>query len=311
MIEEQRFNYLRKQAFYKALSIVKEHNTAEDIVHNSLLKLIKRIDSVECIESWLFTVVKNESIAYIRKKRRLVSIDSGLSGRFILNQKSIKEFEEEKYSYHSSGSSLRYISNREKDIELHKKAVSMLKKNEKKLFRTWQKSPNSIKSIASKMNINYHTVDKKINIMKRNLKANIKRLRHQNVGKSILQYRQYINITNMMKTFCKNLQAGDFSIMKHYGADVDLRIIEELKIDRILDWAIVLKPGKKYQLYVFVKTLEYLKVIFIQFRIDKKNFIKIQSYGINNVKKLNEKAKKKVRSAACINGRLQVSCNEF
>lgn len=192
-------------------------------------------------------------------------------------------------------------------MNLHEKAISMLSKTDKKLLKVWQKSPNSIKKIASKLNINYHTVDKRINIMKRNLKANINRLKKQDVGKSILQYRQYINITNMMKTFCDNFHSGNLSIMKHYGADADLQITEKLNIEKILDWAIISKKPEKYQLYIFVKTQDFLKVIVIKFKINKRNFIKIQSHSIKNVKKLNEKAEQKIRLATCINGRHQVS----
>lgn len=72
MIEEHTFNHLRKQAFSRALSIVKEHSTAEDIAQNSLLKLIKRIESIDCIEDWLYTVVKNEAIAYLKKTEDLL-----------------------------------------------------------------------------------------------------------------------------------------------------------------------------------------------------------------------------------------------
>ena len=311
MIDEQTFKSLRRQAILNAMSIVGEHSSAEDIVQNSLLKLIKKQDQIQNIESWFNTVVRNEAFNFLKKNRRLVSVDSGLSGMSILNRQSILDFEREKYSYSGFGSQFKFRENKDSEIDLQKKAIQMLSKDERKLFRIWQKHPNSIKAIARKMSTNYNTVDKKLNIMRRNLKSNISRLKGLNVGKSVLQYRQYINITNMMKTFLTNLQLGDLSIMKHYGADAALKITKAVNIEKVIDWAIILAPKNIFKLYVFLKTIDYLNVIFIKFRINKKNFIKIQSYSLEKVKKLTKKAKEKVENSECIKGRLQVSFSEL
>lgn len=69
---EQIYDNYKYTMLYVAKGIVKEHLSAEDVVHDTFLKLIEIIDDIEDVNSskskgLILTIVKHKAIDYLRK----------------------------------------------------------------------------------------------------------------------------------------------------------------------------------------------------------------------------------------------------
>lgn len=69
---EEIYNHYKYTMLYVAKSIVKDHLLAEDVVHDSFIKIIEVLDKVNDIscsktKGFIVTIVRNKSIDYIRK----------------------------------------------------------------------------------------------------------------------------------------------------------------------------------------------------------------------------------------------------
>lgn len=72
------FNTYYKRLYAFSLNYVSEGYIAEDIVENVLLKLWEkrhRIGEIDNLKSYLYTMVKNASIDYLKKKKKFVRLD--------------------------------------------------------------------------------------------------------------------------------------------------------------------------------------------------------------------------------------------
>lgn len=79
---EQIYLKYRYTLLYVAKSIVKDHQLAEDIVHETFLKIIEKLDNVDDIfcsktKSFFVTIVKHKSIDALRKIKREETIPLG------------------------------------------------------------------------------------------------------------------------------------------------------------------------------------------------------------------------------------------
>lgn len=72
---EEIYNHYRYTMLYVSKSIVKDHSLAEDVVHDTFLKIIEildKIDDVSCskTKSFIVIIVRNKSIDYLRKMKQ-------------------------------------------------------------------------------------------------------------------------------------------------------------------------------------------------------------------------------------------------
>lgn len=70
---EEIFNKYRNNIYRLALSIVRNEKDAEDILQNTLVKIIRKLDTFRNrskISTWIYKVTYNESLMYLRKKYR-------------------------------------------------------------------------------------------------------------------------------------------------------------------------------------------------------------------------------------------------
>lgn len=72
---EQIYNMYRYTMLYVAKDILKDQSLAEDIVHDSFLKIIEILDDIEDVfcsktKSFIVTIVRNRSIDGLRKVKR-------------------------------------------------------------------------------------------------------------------------------------------------------------------------------------------------------------------------------------------------
>ena len=68
-----------KEKFYCiAYTYVKNREDALDILHNAIVKAIQKVDSLRekrFLKTWFYRILVNESISFLRKNRKLVSLD--------------------------------------------------------------------------------------------------------------------------------------------------------------------------------------------------------------------------------------------
>ena len=73
------YNSYFKEVYLFIYGLSRDRHIAEDITSETFLKAIKSIDSFKgnCdIRVWLFQIAKNSYYSYLRKNKRLVSLDS-------------------------------------------------------------------------------------------------------------------------------------------------------------------------------------------------------------------------------------------
>jgi len=60
-----------------AISIVRDHDRARDVVQDTFIRLYKQdVEKVRSgLKSWLFTVCRNRALDVLRKEKRMVSVD--------------------------------------------------------------------------------------------------------------------------------------------------------------------------------------------------------------------------------------------
>ena len=78
-IYEKYHTKMEKTAIY----ILKNQEDAEDAMQNAFMRVIKHFDkamSIPCeeLQFWLISIVKNEALMIIRKKRKVISLDDNI-----------------------------------------------------------------------------------------------------------------------------------------------------------------------------------------------------------------------------------------
>ena len=74
----QIYNKTIDKAFYVALSIVKNQDTANDILQDSYLQVLQSIEKIydeNYLQAWVNKIVTNKAIDYLRKNNRLQVTD--------------------------------------------------------------------------------------------------------------------------------------------------------------------------------------------------------------------------------------------
>ncbi len=64
--------------FKVAYRVVKNTEDAEDVMQNSMIKAISKLDQLEDpdkLKSWLTTLVRNHALRYLRDKKKFVEVD--------------------------------------------------------------------------------------------------------------------------------------------------------------------------------------------------------------------------------------------
>jgi len=96
---EMFYNLYYNKVFGIAFSVVKNETAAEDVVHNVIYKFMtmdSKLFPTGNEDTWLFCVVKNESLSLLRKERNNVSIDKiaeiGLEDKNINDYVDMEEF---------------------------------------------------------------------------------------------------------------------------------------------------------------------------------------------------------------------------
>ncbi len=70
---EKIFSKYKSNIYHLALSIVRNEKDAEDVLQNTLIKIIKNLDTFRNqskISTWIYKVTYNEALMYLRKRRR-------------------------------------------------------------------------------------------------------------------------------------------------------------------------------------------------------------------------------------------------
>jgi RNA polymerase sigma factor (sigma-70 family) len=122
-------------AFNLALSIVKNRENAKDITQESFLKVLENIDRFRNdskFSTWLYRIVYNQSIGYIKKTDRLHSIDH--------EPVNNPEYTEN-------------IENKDDDFQRLYKAIDLLEDNEKNIIMLFYLAEKSVKEISQITNL--------------------------------------------------------------------------------------------------------------------------------------------------------------
>lgn len=90
------FDTYYKRLFMFSLNYVGDNYAAEEIVENVLLKLWKKIhklNEIENLKAYLYTMVRNASLDYLKKEQKFVSLDIQKHGSIPLKEQFIIEDE--------------------------------------------------------------------------------------------------------------------------------------------------------------------------------------------------------------------------
>lgn len=90
------FDTYYKRLFMFSLNYVGDNYAAEEIVENVLLKLWKKIhklNEIENLKAYLYTMVRNASLDYLKKEQKFVSFDIQKHGSIPLKEQFIIEEE--------------------------------------------------------------------------------------------------------------------------------------------------------------------------------------------------------------------------
>ena len=78
----QNFEEVYKQtinkAYYMAFSIVKDQESAKDILQEAYIKVFKKIDSLQDknkLQAWVNTIVRNEALNYLKRNKEYTFSD--------------------------------------------------------------------------------------------------------------------------------------------------------------------------------------------------------------------------------------------
>lgn len=80
-IEQQLVGLIKanKEKYYRvAFTYVKNKEDALDVVHDTIVKALQKVEKLhntEYLETWLYRILVNESISFIRKKKNIICLD--------------------------------------------------------------------------------------------------------------------------------------------------------------------------------------------------------------------------------------------
>lgn len=81
------YKLYNKQIFMAALKIVRDHQVAEDVVHDVFVRLLKmkEYNGIEKLEPYLFTLCRNVSIDYLNSLNRKKAVEERYSSTLSIN----------------------------------------------------------------------------------------------------------------------------------------------------------------------------------------------------------------------------------
>lgn len=127
-------------AYNLALSIVKNKENAKDITQDSFLKVlenIRRFRSDSKFSTWLYRIVYNQSIGFIKKTNQLNSIER--------EPAMIFEYSE-------------YNNSQEEELQELYKAIDLLEDTEKNIIIFFYLADKSVKEISHIMNLSISNI---------------------------------------------------------------------------------------------------------------------------------------------------------
>jgi RNA polymerase sigma-70 factor (ECF subfamily) len=135
-----------------AMSIVKNRQTAEDIVHDSFIKIVKyarRYKSDGDGYAWVMSIVRNTALDYIRKRRQHIEVSA-----------------EEIYNLSSSD----YSPEKRENAIMLESALNKLAPDERKIIYLTYYLEMPLREIATELGISKSTADRKLQSAQKNLK---------------------------------------------------------------------------------------------------------------------------------------------
>ena len=92
------YELTKKQTFYSAYAILKNHEKSEDILQDTYLKFLNMLDELDLkksITSLLITIARNLALNLVQKENRLDSIEGEDGDKYIVKQDANISIDEE------------------------------------------------------------------------------------------------------------------------------------------------------------------------------------------------------------------------
>ena len=143
------FEQLRKFSYAIAMSMVKNHDDAEDIAQNALIQFISSED-IQNAEAWTKKVTQNLVLDKFRDNKKSRNISHNL-------KTAVPEPKAE-------------AKNELSEID-YKQISRLLSKEDRELYKKYSRCGFSIKAFAEKYELKYNTASSQIKSLKKNIKA--------------------------------------------------------------------------------------------------------------------------------------------
>lgn len=231
-LSEKEYTELAKYAYKVALKYVQNVDNAMDIAQNAMLALISSPTTIEKPQPWVHTIVRREASAFLKKEKKET---------LLVQEKKIN-------TPASAGGA-------EDSDEIFNadpyKIFRLLKKEDYEEYKKFKKCDFSLTKFAAKEKVSFDLAHKRKYKLKRNLIAAYS-LDDGWIGTSqILNYAQYMLITNFFKILKSNVKGEENSDLKRYITTHAKADFERIFTDVVdcLEWSITFKQNK-YSLLV-------------------------------------------------------------
>lgn len=257
-INNEDYESLRKISYQIALSMLHNHDDAEDTAHETLLKFINAKD-IENAEAWTRKVTRNLVYESFRNNKRINNINKKVENECSYsNGDTIHSKLEELYKL---------------DMEKIKKYLSV---KERKIYRDFLSCSFSIKKYADKFNLTYDSARNNVRLLRHNLKAMYLREHGYTMTSTLLLSEWYLIYAMIRRKFLKKNETP-------------------FKIDKFILFAYV--KNNNYDSVLVAGTFENIPVFFFVDGIMQKNRFKIINIRApKSVKKITQEEKIKLLS---------------
>lgn len=268
MTNKEKVNQVQETAFITSHYICKNYHDAQDIAQDVSLKfLLRKADKNKPIIDhirWSKVVARHETYKRMKKQRKTSDIGE------------LENIEDNISNISSSSDQM--------EIELIPELPNLKRREVKKLlneadytiYKEYIKHKGKTGELAKALNLTINSATNKIYRMKRNLKATYLTKAGYVGGKDIIDYQTNKNIIKFVKMFATKMQQNDLQSLHKYFEQYDIKDIPQMDIAEFKAYEIrLLKKNKFEMLYGYEDSKEKPNFVYLDFVLDKKNYIRI------------------------------------
>jgi len=260
----EEYNKISDLAYVTICKIINNEDNARDLAHLVAIKYFLNEETIikEKEHNWIITTAKNLAIDNKRASDKDILTEAA-------HIENIEDIIADKI-----------ITEKEISTEDILSEYDFLNVKQKKLIKELADNGNKLKKLWKNKKISYNSLQKKLNRIKKKIKAEISKQKGMIATQKIIGARLHENILYFIKQFKKAMLENSIDRITFYIRDCEKPVVlPDFNIREIIRYDIRLIPGQKYRIHVYhLNEKDMFDCFITEFKIYNQNSIKIVDF---------------------------------